>query len=202
MATSENPAAGTAACGRFHPASSSGNPFTPPRPHGCPRPVRLPSSESASANPMLMPAPSDAARPTRNASCGCGAWHTRRRTPAPGWKPNRPLIPAARLDDRDTNSRRLAWSSWALGLTRRDCPSRAPRRDSGETAPPAPDRQAVAVWLHPACAPRRVRNRTARRDLHRRHSCARTESRRSGLVSHTDLRSSIPRTSCRRIKGI
>ena len=39
-----------------------------PRTHGCPRPVRLPSSESASANPMLMPAPSEAAMPTRKAS--------------------------------------------------------------------------------------------------------------------------------------
>ncbi len=39
-----------------------------PRAHGCPRPVRLPSSDSASAKPMLMPAPNDAAIPTRKAS--------------------------------------------------------------------------------------------------------------------------------------
>ena len=39
-----------------------------PRAHGCPRPVRLPSSDNASAKPMLMPAPSDAAIPTRKAS--------------------------------------------------------------------------------------------------------------------------------------
>src|SRR5712692_6005648 len=39
-----------------------------PRTQGCPRPVRLPSSDNASAKPMLMPAPSDAAIPTRNAS--------------------------------------------------------------------------------------------------------------------------------------
>ncbi len=38
-----------------------------PRTHGWPRPVRVPSSDSASANPMLIPAPSEAARPTRNA---------------------------------------------------------------------------------------------------------------------------------------
>jgi len=39
-----------------------------PRTQGCPRPVRLPSSDNASAKPMLIPAPSDAAIPTRNAS--------------------------------------------------------------------------------------------------------------------------------------
>src|ERR1017187_2487538 len=39
-----------------------------PRTHGCPRPVRLPSSDNASAKPMLMPAPNDAAIPTRKAS--------------------------------------------------------------------------------------------------------------------------------------
>ena len=33
--------------------------------NGRPRPVRLPSSESASAKPMLMPAPIEAASPTR-----------------------------------------------------------------------------------------------------------------------------------------
>jgi hypothetical protein len=41
-----------------------------PRTQGWPRPVRLPSSESASANPMLMPAPTEAAIPTRKASQG------------------------------------------------------------------------------------------------------------------------------------
>ncbi|HEY3044304.1 MAG TPA: hypothetical protein VGJ39_09780 [Vicinamibacterales bacterium] len=39
-----------------------------PRIHGGPRPVKLPSSDSASANPMLIPAPNDAAIPTRNAA--------------------------------------------------------------------------------------------------------------------------------------
>src|SRR5262245_16657525 len=44
------------------------NPQMNPRISGRPRPVRLPSSESASANPMLMPAPTVAASPTRNVS--------------------------------------------------------------------------------------------------------------------------------------
>src|SRR6202162_6401945 len=43
-------------------------PQTNPRTQGWPRPVRLPSSDSASAKPMLIPAPSDTANPTRNAS--------------------------------------------------------------------------------------------------------------------------------------
>jgi len=42
-------------------------PHTTPRIQGWPRPVRLPSSDSASANPMLIPAPTDAAIPTRKA---------------------------------------------------------------------------------------------------------------------------------------
>ena len=45
-------------------------PQTTPRIHGWPRPVRLPSSDSASAKPMLMPAPTEAASPTRKASQG------------------------------------------------------------------------------------------------------------------------------------
>src|SRR6267154_1845204 len=44
------------------------DPVMSPRIHGVPRPVRLPSSDSASAKPMLMPAPIDAARPTAKAS--------------------------------------------------------------------------------------------------------------------------------------
>src|ERR1043166_8398604 len=43
-------------------------PQTVPRAHGCPRPVKLPSSDNASANPMLIPAPRLAANPTRKAS--------------------------------------------------------------------------------------------------------------------------------------
>ena len=50
------------------PPSAVIRPQTRPRIQGWPRPVRLPSSESASAKPMLMPAPTEAARPTRNAS--------------------------------------------------------------------------------------------------------------------------------------
>src|SRR5207247_4949124 len=50
------------------PAQAVMSPQTAPRAHGLPRPVRLPSSDSASAKPMLMPAPTLAARPTRNVS--------------------------------------------------------------------------------------------------------------------------------------
>ena len=45
-------------------------PVMAPRSTGPPRPVTVPSSDSASARPMLTPAPSDAARPTKKAFCG------------------------------------------------------------------------------------------------------------------------------------
>ena len=45
-------------------------PVIMPRAVASPRPLMLPSSESASERPMLIPAPSDAARPTRSAACG------------------------------------------------------------------------------------------------------------------------------------
>src|SRR4029077_17866155 len=51
-----------------NPPTAVISPQTVPRAHGWPRPVRLPSSDSASANPMLIPAPRLAANPTRNAS--------------------------------------------------------------------------------------------------------------------------------------
>ncbi len=44
-------------------------PVMAPRSHGLPRPLILPSSESASANAMLIPAPTDVAIPTRKAVC-------------------------------------------------------------------------------------------------------------------------------------
>jgi hypothetical protein len=42
-------------------------PVIAPRLIGTPRPVTVPSSDSASAKPMLMPAPSEAASPTTKA---------------------------------------------------------------------------------------------------------------------------------------
>ena len=54
-------------CDQCHPARSWLR-RPSPRNHGVPRPVRLPSSDSATAKPMLIPAPSEAPRPTANAS--------------------------------------------------------------------------------------------------------------------------------------
>ena len=87
-----------------------------PRTHGCPRPVRLPSSESASAKPMLMPAPADAARPTRNASLELCVANAEANTGAsvetdPSINPASPGWTICR-----TNNRRCAFSSSAFTL--------------------------------------------------------------------------------------
>ena len=66
------------------------SPQTNPRAHGWPRPVRLPSSDSASANPMLMPAPTAAASPTRKVAEAAVRGEGGGKTTAQAWRRNRP----------------------------------------------------------------------------------------------------------------
>src|SRR5580704_2286821 len=93
-------------------------PQTNPRAQGWPRPVRVPSSDSASAKPMLIPAPSDAANPTRNASQEFRVARAAANTGAsvdtePSMSPARPGCTICK-----TKSRRRALSSSSLTFGR------------------------------------------------------------------------------------
>ena len=60
-----------------------------PRAQGCPRPVRVPSSDNASANPMLIPRPGWRPIPPERPTCSV-QWRKRRQRAGRGLKPNHP----------------------------------------------------------------------------------------------------------------
>ena len=100
------------------------SPHTNPRVHGWPRPVRLPSSDSASANPMEIPAPTEAAMPTRNADqLSCVAKAAANSGASVDTDPSmRPTKPGCTICS--TNMRRAVSPSRTLASSETSCSSR------------------------------------------------------------------------------